>query len=362
MTPIPFAIVGSGWRAEYFLRVAKALPEKFSLAGIVTGRSQAERNALAVKWDCPVYTSVEELLKKSHSAFIVVSVRREDMLERISELAAADMPVLAETPPAADQAGLLKVQALVEAGARIEVAEQYFLHPILSAMRNAVSEGLIGTATYAHVSIIQTYHGISLMRKFLGTGFENATISANKITLPVVKGPGRYEQPEHYEVIGAEQMIGTFDFGDRIGIYDFAEAQHRSRIRQPRVTIRGERGEVTPQGIDYLLDERTPVSVPFIRKDTGHFMNFEGYSHAGIMLGERWIYKNPFEGPALSDDEIAVACCLENMRLYVEQGKSSYSFAEAAQDCYLAAAMEQAAAAGKPVTTTHQPWSEPAAS
>lgn len=358
MAPIPFAVVGSGWRAEYFLRIARALPERFALAGIVTGRPDEGRKALAEQWNTPVFASVDALLKASRPAFVVISVRWEEIFDRIAELAAADMPVLVETPPAGDHQGLLKVHALVRSGAQIEVAEQYFLHPILTAMRNAVDEGLIGTPSYAHVSIIQTYHGISLMRKFLKAGFANATVSASRITLPVVRGPGRYDQPERYEIVDSPQTIGTFDFGDRIGIYDYADSQHRSRIRQPRVTIRGERGEITPQGIDYLLDARTPVSVPFIRKDTGHFMNFEGYGHVGIMLGERWIYKNPFSGPPLTDDEIAVATCLHNMQRFVEDGHSSYSFTEAAQDCYLADLMAQSAETATRIESTSQPWSK----
>nr|WP_272213149.1 Gfo/Idh/MocA family oxidoreductase [Marinicella sp. W31]MDC2879096.1 Gfo/Idh/MocA family oxidoreductase [Marinicella sp. W31] len=360
MAPYPFVIVGTGWRAQFFLRVAAALPERFQVLGVVSTRTADERAAFSTQWNVPVFNSTDALLKATHPAFAVLSVPREETLNRISEFAAADIPILTETPPAADHDGLLKVHALVEQGARIEVAEQYFLHPVLTAMRNLIAEGRIGTPSYAHISIIQTYHGVSLMRKLLGIGFENATISANRIALPMVKGPGRYEQPDRYEIIPSEQMIGTFDFGDRIGIYDFAESQHRSRIREPRVTVRGERGEITPERTDYLIDERTPISVPLLRKDTGHFMNFEGYSHVGIMVGERWIYRNPFAGPHLTDDEIAVATCLANMHTFVETGQSSYSFAEAAQDCYLADMMAKAAEGRAPVATKSQPWARSA--
>ncbi|AJY44518.1 Gfo/Idh/MocA family protein [Martelella endophytica] len=360
MSPIPFAVIGSGWRAEFFLRAAVYLPEHFAVAGIVSGRDADGRAALAERWNVPVFAAVDELLAATRPEFVVVSVRKEEIVARISELAAHAMPVLAETPAAADLDGLLQLQRLVEAGARIEVAEQYFLHPTLSAMRTLIDDGLIGTPRYAHVSIMQTYHGVSVMRKLLGIGFENATVTANAFSLPVVKGPGRYGGPERYEVIPAAQTVATFDFGDKVGLYDFADGQHRSRIRAARITVRGERGEVTPERADYLIDEKTPMSVELRRMDKGHFVNFEGYHHAGIMAGGRWVYENPFPGPSMTDDEIAVATCLANMRRYVEEGRSSYSFAEAAQDCYLAEAMDAAAATGKPVTTTSQPWSRPA--
>src|SRR5436190_18611347 len=35
MQPYRFAIVGAGWRAEFFFRIAAALPERFHIAGLV---------------------------------------------------------------------------------------------------------------------------------------------------------------------------------------------------------------------------------------------------------------------------------------------------------------------------------------
>ncbi|WP_187326828.1 Gfo/Idh/MocA family protein [Martelella lutilitoris] len=356
MSPIPFAVIGSGWRASFFLKVASVLPEHFRAVGIVTGRSETERKALAEHWNVPTFGSVDALVAAARPEFAVVSVRTDEIVARISELAARGLPILAETPVAPDHEGLLALHRLVEAGAKIEVAEQYFLHPVISAMRSMIADGLIGTPNYAHVSVIQTYHNISLMRKLLGIGFENATVTANSFALPVVKGPGRYDQPERMDVVAACQTIATFDFNGKVGVYDFAEAQHRSRIRAPRITVRGERGEITPERADYLIDARRPVTVELARVDKGHFMNFEGYHHHAIMAGGRYVYENPFPGPHLTDDEIAVATCLQNMGRFVEKGISSYSFAGAAQDCYLAEVMRKAAADKAPVTSETQAW------
>lgn len=46
MTPTPFAIVGAGWRAAFFLRVAGALPERFRVTGVLT-RDATRRTAVA---------------------------------------------------------------------------------------------------------------------------------------------------------------------------------------------------------------------------------------------------------------------------------------------------------------------------
>ncbi len=33
---IRFGLIGAGWRAEFFLRIAQALPDRFQITGVVT--------------------------------------------------------------------------------------------------------------------------------------------------------------------------------------------------------------------------------------------------------------------------------------------------------------------------------------
>ncbi|WP_414171459.1 hypothetical protein [Clavibacter tessellarius] len=46
---IRFGIVGSGWRSAFFLRIARALPERFAVTGLVT-RSAETGRALEEEW------------------------------------------------------------------------------------------------------------------------------------------------------------------------------------------------------------------------------------------------------------------------------------------------------------------------
>jgi hypothetical protein len=77
------------------------------------------------------------------------------------------------------------------------------------------------------------------------------------------------------------------------------------------------------------------------------------------MVGDRWLYENPYPGAPLGDDEIAGATMMRRMAEYADGGPPAYSFADGAQDQYLALSITGAVARGEPVTTTIQPWAPP---
>lgn len=266
------------------------------------------------------------------------------------------MPVLTETPPAASLAELLALHELSKRGARIQVAEQYHLQPLHAARLTFIHSGKLGTVTQAQVSIAHSYHGMSLLRKALGITFEPVKITAHSFTAPLIVGPDRSGLPQQERTILSEQQIAYLDFGDKLGIFDFSDAQYRSWIRSPRLLVRGERGEINNDRVRYLVDYRTPVTLSFDRQDAGENGNLEGYYHKGILIGSEWIYKNPFIPARLSDDEIAVASCMIGMDAYVDGGPDMYSLAEASQDHYLGMMIEQAISSAQVVTTTRQPW------
>jgi len=66
-------------------------------------------------------------------------------------------------------------------------------------------------------------------------------------------------------------------------------------------------------------------------------LSFKGYRGEG-----EWLYRNPFYHVLLTDDEIAVAHCMEKMGDFVKTGKSFYSLSEASQDAYLVILFDQA--------------------
>ncbi len=355
MNPIRFGIVGGGWRSLFYLRIARELPEQFEVGGVVV-RDGAKGDMLEAAWGVKTYRTLDDLLRVSALDFVVVSVPWPITPQVLFTLADRSIPALAETPPAPDLPGLIALNELIQRRVRVQVAEQYHLQPLLAAQLAVVQSGKLGTVTQAQISVAHGYHGISLIRKFLGITFEPVTITARRFTSPLIAGPDRNGPPEHERTTSSQQVIAHLDFGDKLGIYDFTDEQYFSWIRSSRLLIRGDRGELMNSRVRYLADFRTPITIDLLRQDAGEEGNLEGYYHQGILSGGEWIYQNPFAPARLSDDEIAIATCLSKMQTYVEGGPDFYSLAEAAQDHYLSIMIERALTSDSMVKTTVQPW------
>jgi hypothetical protein len=353
--PVVFGIIGGGWRAEFFLRVARELPERFHIAGMMV-RNAEKGIAIERAWGVTTCRTVHELLEVPGLQFVVISVPWAVTPVMIRYLHERGMPALAETPPAPDLEGLVALHELTMDGAKVQVAEQYQFQPLHAARLHLVRSGKLGSVTHAQVSAAHGYHGMNLMRGLLQVGFEDATISARAFVSPIVGSPTREGPPAEERLLSSRQVIAHFDFGDRLGVFDFTGDQYFSYVRSPRVLVRGERGEINNREVRYLLDFRTPVELKLRRVDAGQYGNLEGYFHRGILAGDEWVYRNPFVPGRLTDDEIAVATCLERMARYVDGGPGFCGLPEASQDHYLSLMIERALQAGEPVTTQRQPW------
>ncbi|MEM7034336.1 MAG: Gfo/Idh/MocA family oxidoreductase, partial [Chloroflexota bacterium] len=355
MTPITFGIIGGGWRAEFFLRIAQALPDRFHIGGMLV-RDAAKGDKIEATWGIKTVRTVDELLRLADFEFIVLSVPWPVTPVLLKDLAARKMPVLAETPPAPDLPGLLALHDLTKQGAKIQVAEQYQFQPLHAARLHLVQSGKLGTVSQAQVSVAHGYHGVNILRGLLDVSYEVATITARSFTSPIVGGPGRSGPPEAEQINNSSQIIAQLDFGDKLGIFDFTGDQYFSWIRSPRVLVRGERGEINNQQVKYLQDFLTPVEFDLRRIDAGQDGNLEGYYHKGILAGNEWIYRNPFIPARLSDDEIAIATCLQKMSEYVQGGPSFCSLPEASQDHYLGLMIGKAVETCKTVRAERQVW------
>jgi predicted dehydrogenase len=353
--PTNFAVVGGGYRAGFFLRAAQALPHHFRVCGVVARREES-RAAVEAEWGVPAYPTLAALLDVATPDFAVVSVSAGAAPGIIADAASRGLPVLTETPPAPDLEGLLSLYRLVEDGARIQVAEQYHLEPLLSAQIAIARSNRLGRIAEAFASVCHGYHGVSILRRLLGTGFENAEVTAHEFRSRMQAGPDRSGDPKESRLIDEAHVSARLDFGGRLGVFDFTTDQYRSWIRSPHVLVRGDLGELRDTELRYVEDFRTPMRSEIRRIEAGQAGNHEGMFLRGLVEGGNWLYRNPFLPARLADDELSVAALLQGMADYVTGGPEVYSLAEACQDQYLALTIQQSVESGESIRTETQPW------
>ena len=352
MSKIRFGIVGTGWRALFYFRIAKALPHMFEVCGAVT-RKPERIEYLAREWGIKGFNSVDGLLAEKPS-FVVTSVPWAVNPDLLRELAKKGCPALSETPPAPDETSLVALyKDLKELKGRVQVAEEYHRRPNHVAQMAVGASGKLGRITHAQVSVGHGYHGISLMRRFLGMGSEPPRIWSRALKTSIVEGGGRDKPPEKELIRESVQEIYLFDWGERTGLMDFTGDQYSFLIRGERVLLRGERGELSNNSYVFLKDPRTPIKRDLVR----HYSSkLASVSLRGIQSGDEWIYENPYHEASLTDDEVAIADCLVRMDEFARTGKQFYPVEEGMQDHYLYLVAQKAATQDGSIEAVRQPW------
>jgi predicted dehydrogenase len=339
-----FAVVGAGFRAAAYWRLAARL-DGLSCVGAVV-RSPC-------RLPVPAYRSVAECLAGARPDFLVTAVPRTVNPDVIIAAVERGVPVLSETPPAPDAAGLRELWAAVGESGLVQVAEQYLLMPTHAARAAVVDRGLIGAPSQVHVSSTQLYHAVSLIRGLLGAGREPVTVRATRHRAPLLDPLNRAGWTGATEPRTATTTIATLDFGaGRRGLYDFTDNQTRNQLRFRRLLVRGSHGELRDDEVVRLAGPRTIVRTPLVRGRGAHDPDT-----AHLTLGDEVLFRNPYAGLRFNDDEIATAALLEATAAWVRgEGPEPYPLAEGAQDHLIGLAIEEAAETGRTVTTGTPPW------
>jgi predicted dehydrogenase len=352
--PASIGLIGAGWRAEYFLRIARELPDRFEISGVLV-RSEASAAAARERWGVHATTALAVFLRGRYD-YVIVSTPVEAAADLVSALVAAGIPALTETPPAGDVDALVAMYARV-GGAPVQVAEQYHLQPHHAARLAVAASGVIGEVTGTRVSAAHGYHGLSLARRALGSGVESVRITAATVADRVVSARGREGWKDELVETGNPRTVALLRFeSDTTAVFDFAEEQYFSPVRSRSFSVRGTRGEIDGDLVDYMLAPGRAVHARLERDSTGIDGDLDGSHLRGIALNETTVYANRFAPARLGDDELAVAELMHRMAGFVESGVEVYSLAEASQDQYLALLVERAAQTGTEVVSEPMPW------
>ena len=345
-----FAMIGSGWRAQMFLKVARELGT-VRCGGVVARTPR--------RLDVPTFTSLDACLRELRVDFVLTATPSRATSVCIAEAVDRGLPVLAETPPAPDLDGLRALWSMVGASGLVQVAEQYAMMPSHAARAALVATGAIGTPTQVQVSSTQHYHAVSLIRGLLGADRGPVTVRATRFTAPLVNPLSRVGWTDDEEAHPTTTTIATLDFGDgRSGVYDFTEQQTRNQLRFRRLTVRGSAGELHDDVVVRMTGPRTLVHTPLVRRQTGYDLDLIGYDTEHISLGSEVLYRNPYPDRRWMDEEIAMATLLERTASWVRgEGPEPYPLAEGAQDQQVALAIDESAETDTTVTTSGEGWS-----
>ena len=342
-----FAIVGTGWRAEYFWRLAAALDVE--CVGVV---SRAPKDL-----PVPVYVSLDDCIAAAKPDFVVTAVPWEVTPSLVVSLVGRGVRVLAETPPAPDLDGLRALWTAVGASGLVQIAEQYTRMPAHAARLALVRSGVIGTPTRADVSSTHQYHAVSLMRTLLGIGCGPVEVRAMRTTAPLTDPLSREGWADPVEVRQATTTIATVTFsGGGFGVYDFTDNQWHNQVLNRRLLVRGTNGELRDDDVIRLAADRTIIRTPLVRRQTGYDLDLDGFDTDHITFGNEVLYRNPYQGQRWNDEEIAIATLLEDTAAWTQGGPAPYPLAAGLQDHRVALAIEEAADTGTAVRVEHEPW------
>ena len=351
---ISFLLVGGGWRAEFYLRIATRMPSRYKISAIYCENSELRSRYEQMGFDC--FDNLQSALTYAAFSFVVVCVNRFATQDIIYQLSKKEYPILTETPIATSLENLQSFYQTFKGNTNIQVAEQYHLRPDQQARNRIIESGIIGNPQQATISLTNNYHAISLIKFFLKTHSFPESISAQRFVLKGLPGFGRNGISTDTTLHEYEETLAAITFKDKIGLYNFEQDQHRSFIRTQQIQIKGTSGVIDNNLVKYLNGNNESVISEIQRINTGENENMEGTGLKEILFEGKIIYKNPFPNIQLSDDEIAVAALLKEMYSFCNGGNSVYSLKDAAEDFYLTLKIEDAVKLKKLLFLNKQIW------
>ena len=276
------------------------------------------------------------------------------------------MHVLLETPIAHElsEADAI-IQAAQQRGLKIEVAEQFHRRPLEQIKLKLLESGLFGRVYTSFNDFAgHGYHGISVMRSYLGF---------NARPLQVVGSVQQYPLASHWSRLGNNtaprtetQEHGIFTFEDGLtGIFHWTNVGYDSPLRWWRSSrFLAEKGMGITIGSALDPEERLTLLAPgseapcaikierrLERVDGGGLLAMVAHTGDPDLPIVTW--QNPFQpttpgfGPQWQDDYIGVAGCLLSLLDAIRTGiEPTYGPHQARIDQELVLALRQSAAEG----------------
>lgn len=351
---LKYGIVGSGYRAEYFGRIARTYPEIFQAMYLCRSPEKADR--MMAHTGAPAVLSAGELVRFQPD-FVVIAVDRGHVAEEALAWAGRGFPVITETPSGDTEEKLNRLWEAGQRGAKIVSCEQYFRYPILMNGLRAVEEGRIGALSAMYISLLHHYHAASMIRKALEVGLDEPFVMrGSRSVSPLVSTDSRECAVLDGSVSDEVRDRIHIEFGSgKQANYDFAPSQYRTYLRSRHLTVRGDRGEWSDTLIRYLDGDGLPAQQFLLPEIPERYRCLDTQA-----LRDRRRNWQPDLAPDTVQDEFAIASLLLDMGDYLSGGPSPYPLNEALWDAYFWICMEEAVShPWEAVRSGRRPWNNP---
>ena len=313
-------LCGTGWRAMFYLRISRMVPELLSIVSVYTRRE--ERAEMMKKEGVASFLDINKALAVPHDAVIVASGKEGffqimKMLDEMNEFVIAETSFL--SLPENELCGL--------SGMKGAVAEQYRYTPLFSSM--IASLDMLGDVDQLYLSGLHNHHSASIARIVLNLGAAMPDeISSVDFPSRILKTGGR----NGLDVSGADEYtrkLRILRFGKKLFIHDFSSNQYHSYLFGKKAEIRGSLGIMTEHDVNMVADGY-PVSLPFsFHRDYVTGNGSLTLSH--VTVGRHTVFVNPFYPRLLNDDEIAIAILIKR----IENGEDYPSILSGIEDARL---------------------------
>ena len=316
-------LFGTGWRAGFFLRIARLCPDIINIVSVYSRSPERARESAAQG-----FISVSDrirALEADHDAVIVAS-GKEGFAETLRFLRDRGERIISETTFLSLSGEELDEVSLIDGGM---VLEQYAFTPLFASVMASLP--LLGHVDQMYLSGLHNHHAAAIARKVLSLGYELPERIESmdfRSSMPCTgsrNGLERNGKDEEYA-----RSVRMMRFSSSFLITDFSSNQYHSYLYGKRFEIRGDRGVMNEAGVSIVDGCGYPASMPFIfHRDVSVGNGSLALTH--VTLGERTLFVNPYYPADLNDDEIAIARMLE---LY-GKGKDIYPFREGVADARL---------------------------
>ncbi len=319
---VDFVLFGTGWRAEFYMRIAEASP-LFKLNAIYT-RSEERRKEIE-KRGFKVFTSIDETLIEAHDMAVIAS-GNDGLIPLLDNLNERGTTIACET-------SFLKLNDneldYISSNINGYALEQYWHTPLYGSIKEALP--LIGDIESVYLSALHNHHAASIARYIFKDEVIKDIRTISETNARCIKTGSRAGREISNEMQDYKRKITQIEYASgKIFINDFSSNQYHSAIIPSRIEIRGAKGVITERGVSYVKDNGYVATLPFIFHRGSDKIN-EPMTLSHVTLGERETFINPFYPALLNDDEIAIAAMLNE----IKERRNTYSIKDAVEDAKL---------------------------